>query len=282
MKSFRAYLRDIISEYKFRIKTVIPFNEKQLSQIKDFLRKYDLISMEEPIKTIIQDHPLDFSGVNSAEVFILNCTLGMPASPHVLLNELSNYLRISQRFIVVRSEFDPLERETARYQHEKEIEDQIVKDGIEKISLLGTEASYPESELFGDGSEFYGNKYNTEFLKFLANTASENNIKNDKSKINFLKDLEKQETDISDSQDLVNFNSEIADSILSYPRWEVPKSTDEKKLKKKGKDKNETEGNEVHKTTGKWGQIDDVNHPQYKINRSDGSPNVIVKGKKQD
>ena len=108
-----------------------------------------------------------------------------------------------------------------------------------------------------DRDELFGDNYNTEFLKTLASVASEKNKEVDKNKFNYLKDLNRTSEDISDSQIEDNFNKDIADSILTHPRWNA---------KAPGKEND---------TTSRYGNIDDRNKEYYRLHTKGDKTEVI-------
>lgn len=168
MKNFFQYLAEATKEYEYRIRTIVPITDVSMAKLKKVLDKYNLISISDPKKTILQDSPLDFPNVGMAEVYIVDIKTGVPASSEVLLQELRGALNIPWSKIVVRSKNDPMEIETQI----QNSEDKGLKDS-DQDPLLSTDPAYKEYNLSLDEPPSFGDDYNKKFLAYLARVAAE-------------------------------------------------------------------------------------------------------------
>lgn len=171
-KNFKVYLEEGQKEYHFRLKTVVELADEQIDNLERVLAKYDLRDMSKPTKTIIQEHPLDFQDIMNKEVFIVDFVTGLPASAYILLQEIRRNLNIPEKYIVVRTDNDPLEIETQRLKFSQEMGDEANDKGLTRESLLGTDSVYPDNEHLEDGGTLYGDEYNTKFKEYLAQVSS--------------------------------------------------------------------------------------------------------------
>ncbi|NJO62839.1 MAG: hypothetical protein HC836_32830 [Richelia sp. RM2_1_2] len=220
MKTFLEHLFESDKEYHFRIKTIVPLDDAMLDRVERVLRKYELRDFKGPTKTIFQDHPLDFSDISAAEVFIIDVVIGVPQSSYILQQELRDALSISEKFIVVRGDNEPLEVETQRMRMQKEIANQANEKGLKKSSLLDTDSTYSESEFEADGAQFFGNEHVSKFLNTLATVASSRNspvVEPKSGLFNWLKDAPKADVELDDT----TFNTNIQDAPKVVPWWKV-------------------------------------------------------------
>lgn len=141
--------------------------------IERVLQKYVLLDITKPVKTIMQKHPLDFQDIQNAEVWIVDITCGLPVSAYVLKRELQLALNISENFVVVRGENDPLETETARLNALNDIDDEAHEKGLKPAARLSTDSEYDVDEQGILEEPVYGNDYNSKFLETLAKVAAE-------------------------------------------------------------------------------------------------------------
>lgn len=168
MKSFFQYLAEATKEYEYRIRTIVPVTSESIAKIEKVLDKYNLISITSPKKTILQDSPLDFPGVEMAEVYIIDIKTGVPASSEVLLQELRGALNIPWDEIVVRGKNDPMELETMV----QDTDNKGLKD-TDSNPLLSSDPAYKEYDTSLDDAPAFGDDYNKKFLAYLARVASE-------------------------------------------------------------------------------------------------------------
>ena len=172
-KTFRDYVKEQEKTYSMRIKSVVALDEEALATIERVLQKYVLLDISAPVKTIMQKHPLDFVGIENAEVWIVDLVVGLPISAYVLRQELKLALNISENFIIVRSPNDPLEVETQRLDATDEIDEIAAKKNLKPGSRLSTDSSYDLDERGDLDEPIYGNEYNSKFLAMLAKVKEE-------------------------------------------------------------------------------------------------------------
>jgi len=171
-KTFRDYVQEQENIYSLRIKSVVPMGSDEVEMIERVLQKYVLLDITNPTKTIRQRHPLEFQDINNAEVWIIDIRCGLPVSAYVLRQELKLALNISENFIVVRGENDPLEIETQRLNALNDIDEKALDKQLSPAARLGTNSEYDKDER-GDLEEpMYGNEYNSNFLETLADIAA--------------------------------------------------------------------------------------------------------------
>lgn len=172
-KSFRDYIKENHREYHVRVKTISPLEDDSMEIMERVLQKYVPIDIDGPTKTIIQKHPLDFTDIRNAEVYIVDITTELPVSAYVLQQELKLALDIPEKYIVVRSTNDPLEVETQRMASNDEINMQAMEKGLEPEARLSTKSAYDTDELQELEEPAYGDEYNKNFLEILKKVSSE-------------------------------------------------------------------------------------------------------------
>ena len=230
MNTLAKYIKQINKEYHLRIKTVAKLDDDKIDRIEHCLKKYRLIDMTTPSKSIIHAHPLDFTDVTHGEVYTIDIITGLPVSTHMLQQELKDILNIPDKYVVVKNENDPLEVETEKLNAIEEIKDKA--KGMKPGALLDTDSEYKKFEQGKPGSEFYGNEYNSKFLSYLSNIAAsrkdrtvETNSENtEPAMFSWLtkkpendKAKEKQSAVMTTIGD--DFNKDIKDAPKSYPKW---------------------------------------------------------------
>lgn len=168
--NFKTYLAKTERVYTYRIKSVSDLGPN-VKEITTFLKRYNILDNKTPKRTIIQKNPVDFPSVQNREVFMLDVTLGMPVSSHILERDLVGLLGLPGDYLVVRGENDPLELQVTNFDQDKSIKDQAEKDGLDAQPLLG--GDYQEAEHTVDGSNYYGDSYNSRLLKHLSDISTE-------------------------------------------------------------------------------------------------------------
>lgn len=112
MKSFKQYLSEAVQENPVRIKIACEVTDDMMNIIERELERYDIVSINKPTKTIMQEHPLDFgTKVKNAEVYIIDAIVHMPISHETFRRNLSDKLAIAYETIVVKGPNDPIEQE---------------------------------------------------------------------------------------------------------------------------------------------------------------------------
>ena len=169
MKTFFEYLNESVKEYSYRIKTIVPIDDNFLDRLETVLRKYDILEVSAPKKTIVQNNPLDFKDIGHAEVYIVDVLTRIPASSYVMQQELRGVLNIPEKYIVVRGKNEPIELETLAIQANAEISAEAKEKGLSPAALLDASPDYEEVDYAAAGDPAYGDAYNAKFLNYLKN-----------------------------------------------------------------------------------------------------------------
>jgi len=208
--SLKNYLIENERRYNYRIKTVVPLEEDQLDVIERCIMKYVPVEMSRVRKTIIQENPLDFTDVKNAEVYTIDIVVTLPASAYVLQQELKYTLGIPEKFIVVRAENDPIERQSQQIVANNEMDADAKNDGMMRSALL-TQPDYPEAPNT-NSEDYYGNKFVTKFLDYLYQVEQEGKTEKVDAPNSLFKwiDMPKDDTIPEDT-----FNDEIKDAPRS-------------------------------------------------------------------
>jgi len=151
MKSFNQYLAEAEKEHAFRVKVAGDLKDEQLDRMEEALKKYEAFSISKPKKTIMQSNAPDFDGLGPAEINIIDIKTRQPVAPHILLNDIVEALGVPESIVRVKN---PAMEEEGPAE--------------EKKDLLSTDSEYPKDEHGEPGSKFYGDEYNSTFLKELA------------------------------------------------------------------------------------------------------------------
>lgn len=150
MKTFTAYLNESKQSWKFYIKTIHELSDVQSDRIEKHLMKYDSTGLGAAKKSILQAQPKDFPNHRGYEVYMYEFTTNLPVSSYQVQNEIRNMLGLSDGVFKVRGEH--------------EIDEDIQEDK-DAESLLADE-DYSEADKV-KGEDYYGEKYNTSFVKEL-------------------------------------------------------------------------------------------------------------------
>jgi hypothetical protein len=151
-KQFKEYLSESKRKFDFRIKVAGPFSEDQAKTMEALLSKFQVSSFKEVGKTPIQDLPLDFPKIKNAEVCIYEAELEYPSTQWELHEYLCTNMGITKDAMVVRKPGENSET----YQEPQE----------PRTEALLTDSEYKESPN-ANFEDFYGDKYNTGFVKEL-------------------------------------------------------------------------------------------------------------------
>lgn len=148
-KSLQDYLMGIKKEHTFTVRIAnCILVDKDMDRIESNLKAYELIDITKPKKTIFQSHPLGFAEPVNSEVFIFTVTTGLPASSFFLGREIAKILKISEIYVVVNGQDNPVADKKEEYK-----------------AKLSTNPEYPEDKNLPDSDELYGTKYNDNMLK---------------------------------------------------------------------------------------------------------------------
>lgn len=154
MKNFTEYLTESARRYDFRIKIAGDMSPEQESVLKSALKRYTASETYAFKKhtTPIQELPLDFPQVKNCEVNIYEVTLDYPTTPFELTEYLTSELKVGKSHLVIRRPGEPGEE----YQ----------QPASPREGALLNDSEYKEA---GNANfeEFYGDKYNSGFVKEL-------------------------------------------------------------------------------------------------------------------
>jgi len=157
MKSFKHYLAEAVKEIPVRIKLATNVNDDIVDTIENELQRYDVVSMAKPVKTIMQEHPLDFgTKIKNREVYIIDAVIRMPISFETFRRNLSDKIGIPYDYVVVKGENDPLDAEA-----EREIA-RNTANPEDYEPMVGQDYTDDESKVEGD---HFGEKHKENFLK---------------------------------------------------------------------------------------------------------------------
>lgn len=154
MKTFKEYLTESKKEFVYRIKTIHPMDDSDIERIENHLAKYEVKSVQAPKKLMLQSAPYDFPQARGYEVHVIEFVTQRPASAYQIQTEISSLLGLSDGAMKVRSNMEPLEQQEMA-QTDAEPEGSILEDG-----------DYNDAEKV-NSEDFYGDKYNTKFVKEL-------------------------------------------------------------------------------------------------------------------
>jgi hypothetical protein len=203
---FKKYIAETERSYNYRLKTVAKLDDEAMDRIERIVMKYQPLEISEPRKTMLQKNPLDFTNVDAAEVWIVDLTLGLPASGYVLGEEIRHSLGVPENQVIVRGSNDPTEVESERLNAAAEIGEEAAKLGLKPSGLL-TDPTYSEVT---PSSNLYGKVHNEKFLDYLRTVQKEReeNAKIEPASPLFKwMDMPKQET-----HDDGLYNADIADA----------------------------------------------------------------------
>jgi hypothetical protein len=160
MKTLKEYLAESVKEYSYKIKILGEVEDGMMDTIENELKKYDLKIMGSPTKTIFQKQPLDFDEGVSGEVNIASFTTGLPLSKDTVRDRIAHQLGMTERYIKIRSENDPLEYDLVDNNVDTEI---VVGESNPEDAVLNND--YPADE--HKAEDYHGNEFNTKFMEEL-------------------------------------------------------------------------------------------------------------------
>ena len=160
MKTLKEYLAESVKEYNYKVKILGEVEDGMMDTIENELKRYDLKTMSSPTKTIFQKQPLDFDEGVSGEVNIASFTTGLPLSKDTVRDRIAHQLGITERYIKIRSENDPLEYDLVDNNVDTEI---VVGESNPDDAALNND--YPADE--HKAEDYHGNEFNTKFMEEL-------------------------------------------------------------------------------------------------------------------
>jgi len=160
-KKLQDYLMTQNKEHKFRLKFAFEPKAVDRDRLERHLRKYDVVEIGPMSKTIFQANPIDFADIKNSEIWIMDIVLGFPVPSYVLKEEIRSLFKVAEKFVVVRSEHDPLLDQS----------DDIIEDEADDHNMhlpVDGEAKlddpFYEKELNPDAEAYYGDTYNQGML----------------------------------------------------------------------------------------------------------------------
>lgn len=168
MKTIKDYLAESALSYVFTIKFANQPTQEQTDTIAAWLKRYDLREIQTP--QLIENSHKDFIDIPNRQVYEMQITLGMPISQYILLQDLTRAANISEKYMVVRAQNEPIEQ-YARYDVWSRQQDAEEKaKGDVPAARLSTDRQYLAAEQ-PTVDPLFGNEYNKKLLSYLAGVA---------------------------------------------------------------------------------------------------------------
>ena len=111
MKKFTEFLTESQKTYKFKIRVAGELPEGFEDNMETNLNKYEVINMGAGKRSPIMEKPADFPQLQHMEVTTFEVELKYPTTSHILEQYLVQCCDVPHSHIVVRGEFDPIERQ---------------------------------------------------------------------------------------------------------------------------------------------------------------------------
>jgi len=163
MKKLEDYLIRQKKEHRFRLKFAFEPKSVDQDRLERHLRKYDLKDVGPLSKTIFQTNPTDFAEIKNTEIWIMDIVVGFPVPSSVLKEEIRQLFRVSEKFLVVRGEHDPLLDQADDIIEDQEDEEAMFMPDEDKKAKLND--PFYEDEEDVKAEDFYGDEYNAEMIK---------------------------------------------------------------------------------------------------------------------
>lgn len=160
MKTFKQYLAESKQTYTYRIKLAKELTSEQIDKIERHLIKYDVQSFSAPKKLMLQSTPYDFPQLRGYEIHVVEFTTALPSSAYQIQTEICNLTGITDGYLKVRSDMEPLEK-----QEQAQEAEEAVKSLLEDPEYGEAEGINPE--------DYYGDKYNESFVQELLKLRKE-------------------------------------------------------------------------------------------------------------
>lgn len=172
MKTFKQRLLEAHREFHYRLKTVVDLTDERMEDVERLLHRYHLVKMGAIHKLDGDLDTLEFSDVENADISYLDFVIGVPVSAYILQQEMRSILNVPEKFVVVRSDNEAVEVDSARIQLLQTLDKVAAEAGHYRAgSLLSTDREYLEQEqpLVKDA---FGDTYNKRFLNLLSKVSS--------------------------------------------------------------------------------------------------------------
>lgn len=214
-KTLRTYLNESVHRGKISIKFAFPPSDAQFDTIERYLKRFGLTEIQRPVE--IDNDGLDFINVPNRRVFKIQAEVQVPISPYVLQTEIKSLLTVSENFVLVRNEQEPIEQSSAEHSQELEKHAQAAAEGLSKIVRLSTDRLYRDDEQPVD-IDMYGNEYNKNFLGYLNDIAQSRRSERVEPSSPLFSWIQMDEflnsTTTEPTQDTQNFNAHVIDAPL--------------------------------------------------------------------
>jgi len=162
MKSLKEYLTESKKTYSFKIKVAGPLPENFQETVKTKLSKFGCSKLEQVKSTPIQAAPLDFPEMSNVEITVFEAECSYPVTAPEIAEVIRTNVKISETCLRVRNSGDADERE---------IDDSAENEKKSKKALLD-DSEYKEAVKVNT-KEFFGDEFNTKFLKDLHKIAKQ-------------------------------------------------------------------------------------------------------------
>ena len=171
MKTLHDYLLGVRKEQKIKVRFACVLNDEMISKIENAFKKYDLISMGSPKKTIFQTQAIGFENPVNSEVTIIDATLGLPFSPSVLRLEVARSIKVSETKVAIDDSFTEA---ATTIQHPSQPEKEIE-------TYVGKQKQIGPVEATLDHKQYFGSDYNEDMVKTIEDSRKE--IKSEINKV---------------------------------------------------------------------------------------------------
>lgn len=131
--NFTDYYLRTLKPNKYRIKTIAVIDDAEMDIIEKVLMRFEPTDISRPKKSIIQDNPADFVGVNYAEVYTIDFVTTVPVSDWELRRVLSDRLGVPDKYLIVKSQYDPLADEPVKDEVEGKEQDLVGDTRVSKL-----------------------------------------------------------------------------------------------------------------------------------------------------
>ena len=152
MKPFNEYLQESIRKYDFRVKIAGDLDQDAEAKLESILDKWSCTTFKKVGTTPVQQFPLDFPKIKNAQVTIYEVTLDYPTTQFELTEYIKGSMNIAAENLAVRRPGEPSEQ----YQ-----------EPVEKREGALLDNQNYEEHTNAKFDDFYGDKYNTGFVKEL-------------------------------------------------------------------------------------------------------------------
>jgi hypothetical protein len=163
MKNLHDYIFESKKTYSFKVKVAGDFPECFVPNAKTALERYGCAKFEKLMSTPIQESPLDFPELKNMDVTIFECECEYPVSAQQILTHLIDNKCVCESHLRVRNIHEPTEQYQEELLEKEELHD------TDSVALLTS----PYENTGIKSKDYFGDDYNTSFLKDLNKVAKE-------------------------------------------------------------------------------------------------------------